>query len=381
VTKLFEPIQLRDVKSRNRIVVSPMCQYSAKDGHVTDWHLVHLGKFAQGGAGVVFLEATAVEKRGRITHGDTGIWDDAHIAALQRISSFLKSQGAVPAIQLAHAGRKASMARPWYGNAPLTQADFERGEKPWSIVAPCATPIGDEWIKPRPFEKGDFQVVLQAYREAVRRAHAAGFEILEIHAAHGYLLHTFLSPLTNTRTDDYGGSLENRMRFPLEVARVVRNAWPKAKPLFVRVSSIDDVEGGWSVEDTVSFAKKLKELGVDVVDCSSGGILGSATAATRTLLPRVPGFQLPFSEKVRKEAGVMTMAVGLILTPQQAEEALQAGRADLIAVGREALYDPNWPLHAAAVLGADPDFARWPVQYGWWLTRRHSLLEKLGVKR
>jgi 2,4-dienoyl-CoA reductase-like NADH-dependent reductase (Old Yellow Enzyme family) len=287
----------------------------------------------------------------------------------------------VPAIQLAHAGRKASMARPWYGNAPLTQADFERGEKPWSIVAPCATPIGDEWIKPRPFEKGDFQVVLQAYREAVRRAHAAGFEILEIHAAHGYLLHTFLSPLTNTRTDDYGGSLENRMRFPLEVARVVRNAWPKAKPLFVRVSSIDDVEGGWSVEDTVSFAKKLKELGVDVVDCSSGGILGSATAATRTLLPRVPGFQLPFSEKVRKEAGVMTMAVGLILTPQQAEEALQAGRADLIAVGREALYDPNWPLHAAAVLGADPDFARWPVQYGWWLTRRHSLLEKLGVKR
>ena len=378
---LFEPIELREVKARNRIVVSPMCQYSAQDGHVTDWHLVHLGKFAQGGAGIVFVEATAVEKRGRITHGDTGIWDDAHIAGLRRIAEFVKSQGAVPALQLAHAGRKASIARPWYGNAPLTQADLDRGDKPWSIVAPCATPIGEEWIKPRPFEKGDFQVVLNAYRQAVRRAHAAGFEILEIHAAHGYLLHTFLSPLSNLRTDEYGGSLENRMRFPVEVAREVRNAWPASRPLFVRVSSIDDVEGGWSIEDTVLFAKHLKAVGVDVLDCSSGGILGSATAATRTLVPRVPGFQIPFAERVRKEAGMKTMAVGLILTPQQAEEALQAGRADLIAIGREALHDPNWPLHAAAALGADPEFARWPQQYGWWLTRRDSLLRKLGVNR
>jgi 2,4-dienoyl-CoA reductase-like NADH-dependent reductase (Old Yellow Enzyme family) len=378
---LFEKIKIRDVEIRNRIVVSPMCQYSARDGHVTDWHLVHLGKFAQGGAGAVFVEATAVEKRGRITHGDTGIWDDAHIAGLQRIAAFVKSQGAVPAIQLAHAGRKASMARPWYGNAPLTQADLDRGDKPWSIVAPCATPIGEEWIQPRPFEKGDFQVVLNAYRQAVRRAHAAGFEILELHAAHGYLLHTFLSPLSNTRTDEYGGSLENRMRFPLEVAREVRNAWPKAKPLFMRVSSIDDVEGGWSIEDTVAFAKELKKAGVDVVDCSSGGILGSATAATKTIVQRVPGFQIPYAERVKKEAGIMTMAVGLILTPQMAEEAVQAGRADLIAVGREALYDPNWPLHAAAALGVDPEFARWPVQYGWWLTRRRTLLEKLGVRR
>ena len=378
---LFEEIRLREVRARNRIVVSPMCQYSAKDGHVTDWHLVHLGKFAQGGAGVVYVEATAVEKRGRITHGDTGIWDDAHIEGLRRISGFVKSQGALPAIQLAHAGRKASMARPWYGNAPLTQADLERGDKPWKIVAPTDAPIGEEWIRPRAFEKGDFQTVLGAYREAVRRAHAAGFEILELHAAHGYLLHTFLSPLSNTRTDEYGGSLENRMRFPLEVAAEVRKAWPASKPLFVRVSSIDDVEGGWSADDTVAFARKLKAAGVDVIDCSSGGILGSATAATRMLLPRVPGFQLPFSEKVRKEAGLMTMAVGLILTPQQAEEALQAGRADLIAVGREALYDPNWPLHAALALGVDPEFAQWPVQYGWWLTRRESLLKKAGFRR
>ncbi len=376
---IFDKIELRGVTAKNRIVISPMCQYSARDGHITDWHLVHLGKFAQGGAGIVFLEATAVEKRGRITHGDTGIWDDAHIQGLTRIASFIKEQKAVPAIQLAHAGRKASMARPWYGNGPLTQADLDRGDKPWSTVAPSETPIDPSWIAPRAFAKGDFQVVLNAYREATRRARAAGFDIIEVHAAHGYLLHSFLSPLSNTRSDDYGGSLENRMRFPLEVVREVRKAWPADKPLFVRVSSIDDVEGGWDIEDTIKLAKQLKLLGVDVVDCSSGGIQGSATAAARPLLKRVPGFQIPFAERVRREAGVATLAVGLILTPQQAEEALQAGRADLIAIGREALHDPNWPLHAAAALGVDPEFERWPEQYGWWLTRRASLLKKAGI--
>jgi 2,4-dienoyl-CoA reductase-like NADH-dependent reductase (Old Yellow Enzyme family) len=372
---LFQPIELRSVRLRNRIVISPMCQYSAQDGMATDWHLVHLGKFAQGGAGAVFVEATAVEKRGRITHGDTGIWDDAHIPGLRRICEFLKSQGAAPAIQLAHAGRKASMARPWYGNGPLTQADFDRGDRPWSTIAPTEAPLDEAWIRPRAMKEGDLQAVLAAYRSAVRRAHAAGFEILELHAAHGYLLHQFLSPLSNP------GPLEARVRFPLEVVAEVRKAWPDAKPLFVRVSSIDDVEGGWSLEDTVAFSKRLKSLGVEVVDCSSGGIQGSATAATKMLLKRVPGFQLPFSEAVRKEAGLKTMAVGLILTAQQAEEALQGGRADLIAVGREALYDPNWPLHAAAALGADPEFERWPVQYGWWLTRREGLLRKLGVRQ
>ncbi len=372
---LLQPLELRGVRLRNRIVVSPMCQYSAQDGHVTDWHLVHLGKFAQGGAGAVFVEATAVEKRGRITHGDTGIWDDAHIPGLQKISAFLKSQGAVPAIQLGHAGRKASMARPWYGNGPLTQADLDRGDKPWSTVAPTEAPIDTGWIAPRAMKEGDFQTVLNAYRNAVRRAVAAGFDILEIHAAHGYLLHTFLSHLSNTRTDEYGGPLENRMRFPLQVAKEVRSAWPASKPLFVRCSSIDDVEGGWSIEDTVAFSRELKKIGVDVVDCSSGGIQGSATAATKMLVQRVPGFQLPFAERVRKDAGISTMAVGLILTAQQAEDALQTGRADLIAIGREALFDPNWPLHAARALSVDPDFARWPVQYGWWLARRDSLLK------
>ena len=372
---LFQSLELRTVSARNRIVVSPMCQYSARDGHVTDWHFVHLGKFAQGGAGIVFVEATAVEARARITHGDTGIWDDAHIPGLARIAAFVRSQGALPAIQLAHAGRKASMARPWYGNGPLTDADLARGERAWDIVAPTSEPLGDGWLKPHAIDERDEQTLIDAYRAAVRRAHAAGFDVLEIHAAHGYLLHTFLSPLANR------GTREERMRFPLEVVRAVREAWPPEKPLFVRVSSIDDVPDGWAIEDTVVFARELKALGVDVVDCSSGGILGSATAATKTLVPRVPGFQLPFAERVRRDAGVKTMAVGLILTPQQAEEALGAGRADLIAIGREALYDPNWPLHAAQALGADPEMARWPVQYGWWLTRREGLLRKLGLRK
>jgi 2,4-dienoyl-CoA reductase-like NADH-dependent reductase (Old Yellow Enzyme family) len=378
---LFEPILLRNVQARNRVVISPMCQYSAQDGHVSDWHLVHLGKFAQGGAGIVFVEATAVAATGRITHGDTGIWDDGHVSSLRRIASFVKDQGAVPAIQLAHAGRKASMARPWYGNGPLTPDDLARGDAAWRIVAPTETPLGEGWIAPRALKKGDLEVLLNAYRQAARRAHAAGFDIVEIHAAHGYLLHTFLSPISNARSDEYGGSLENRMRFPLEVVRAVREAWPQDKPLFFRCSSIDDVEGGWSLEDTISLSKELKQKGVDVVDCSSGGILGSATAATKTTLPRVPGFQLPFSERVRKETGLKTMAVGLILDARQAEEALQGGRADLIAIGREALYDPNWPLHAARELGVDAEYARWPQQYGWWLTRRESALKKAGVRR
>ena len=381
MSKLFEHVQLREIKSRNRIVVSPMCQYSANDGHVTDWHLVHLGKFAQGGAGIVFVEATAVEARGRITHGDTGIWSDSHIDGLKRIAAFVKSQGAVPAIQLAHAGRKASIARPWYGNGPLTQADLERGDKPWQIVAPSDTAIDEQWLKPKPMDQRELDEVKAAFVAAAKRAHKAGFEIVELHAAHGYLLHTFLSPLSNLRKDDYGGSRENRMRFPLEVAQAVRAGWPAEKPLFLRVSSIDDVEGGWDIDDTIAFAKELKKVGIDVIDCSSGGILGSATAATKTLLKRVPGFQIPFAERIRKEAGVKTMAVGLILTAQQAEEALKAGRADLIAVGREALYDPNWPVHAALALGVDPEYAHWPEQYGWWLTRRDGLLKKLGVNR
>jgi len=267
------------------------------------------------------------------------------------------------------------MARPWYGNGPLTREDAARGDEPWEIVGPNDQALGDGWLRPRPIGPGDEETLLKAYRAAVRRAIAAGFDVLELHAAHGYLLHSFLSPLVNR------GTREERMRFPLAVARATRESWPAEKPLFVRVSSIDDIEGGWSLEDTVAFARELKAIGVDVIDCSSGGIQGSATAATKTLVPRVPGFQLPFAERVRKEADIKTMAVGLIITPLQAEEALTKGRADLIAIGREALFDPNWPLHAAQVLGVDPEMQRWPLQYGWWLVRREGLLRKLGLRK
>ena len=378
---LFQPIPLREVRAPNRVVLAPMCQYSATDGHATDWHLVHLGKMAQGGAGIVMTEATAVEARGRITHGDLGLWSDDFVPGLARITAFVRSMGAVPAIQLAHAGRKASMARPWFGNGPLTPADTARGDAAWGTVSATARPVDAGYTPAAAATNMDLVTIREAFAAAARRAHAAGFDVAEVHAAHGYLLHQFLSPVANDRTDQYGGSLENRMRFPLEVVRAVRAAWPQEKPLFVRCSSIDDVEGGWSLDDTVAFARELAKAGVDVVDCSSGGISGSATAATKTVLRRVPGFQLPFSDRVRREAGLKTMAVGLILTAQQAEDALREGHADLVAIGREALFDPNWPLHAALELGADPKFARWPEQYGWWLTRRESSLAREGVTR
>ena len=293
---LFTPLRLRGVEAKNRIVVSPMCQYSAREGHVTDWHLVHLGKLAQGGASVVFMEATAVESRGRITHGDAGIWDDAHIPGLKRIATFILSQGALPALQIAHAGRKASMARPWYGNGPLTQADLERGDRPWPIIAPSAKPLDEGWPRPQAFSAHEFDAVKKSFANAARRADAAGFEVLEVHAAHGYLLHSFLSPISNERSDQYGGALENRMRFPLEAVRAVREAWPQHKSLFVRVSSIDDMEGGWSLDDTIVFAKRLRDAGVDVIDCSSGGI------APRVAVDAGPGYQTANAARIRSLA-------------------------------------------------------------------------------
>jgi 2,4-dienoyl-CoA reductase-like NADH-dependent reductase (Old Yellow Enzyme family) len=373
---LFSPLELRAVRLPNRVVISPMCQYSATDGFANDWHFAHLAKFAIGRAGLIFTEASAVEADGRITHGDLGIWCDDHIAPLQRITAFVKSQGAIPAIQLAHAGRKASMQRPWFGNGPLDDTDARRGDVAWQIVGPGANPLGPGWLTPHALTKPEMQRIRQSFVAAAARADRAGFEIAEVHGAHGYLLHSFLSPLTNPRTDEFGGSLENRMRFPLDAVAAVRASWPSAKPLFVRVSAIDDLEGGWSLDDSIAFATELKRLGVDVVDCSSGGALGSATAAAKPLTPRVPGFQLPFAEGIRAGAGIATMAVGLILDGHQAEAALQSGQADLIAVGREALNDPNWALHAARALGDDPRFEMWPEQYGWWLTRRQPLLDR-----
>lgn len=373
-SQLFTPIQLRSIIARNRIVVSPMCTYSAANGMVDDWHLAHLGKFALGGASIVFVEATAVEARGRITHGDVGIWSDDHAKALGRIATFLKTHGAMPALQLAHAGRKASMARPWYGNAALTSEDIARGDKPWDIVGPCAEPMEPGWITPKAMDRGDIDTVIAAFVAGAKRGLAAGFEIAEVHGAHGYLIHNFLSPISNKRTDGYGGDLAGRMRFALEVVEAVRAAWPADKPLFYRASSVDGIDGGWQLDDTVELARALKARGVDVIDCSSGGIAGSATAGA---IPRGLGFQVPFAARVRREAGIATQAVGLILDGPQAEAILQAGDADLIAIGRQALVDPFWARHAARALGID-DFADWPQQYAWWLERRARTLAKLS---
>jgi 2,4-dienoyl-CoA reductase-like NADH-dependent reductase (Old Yellow Enzyme family) len=371
---LFSPITLRNVAARNRVVISPMCTYSAENGMVDDWHLAHLGKFALGGAGIVFVEATAVEARGRITHGDVGIWSDAHGQALGRVAAFLKSQGALPALQLAHAGRKASMARPWFGNAALTADDIARGDTPWEIVGPCSEPMEPGWIAPKAMERSDIDTVIAAFVAGAKRGLAAGFEIAEVHGAHGYLIHNFLSPISNKRGDGYGGDLAGRMRFALEVVDAVRAAWPADKPLFYRTSSVDGVDGGWQLDDTVELASALKARGVDVIDCSSGGIAGSATAGA---VPRGLGFQVPFAARVRCDVGIATQAVGLILDGPQAEAILQAGAADLIAIGREALVDPFWPRHAARALGIE-GFAEWPRQYGWWLERRARVLAKLS---
>jgi 2,4-dienoyl-CoA reductase-like NADH-dependent reductase (Old Yellow Enzyme family) len=373
---LFESITLRGVTAKNRILISPMCQYSATDGVVNDWHLVHLGKFAQGGAGMVMVEASAVTAEGRITHGDVGLWHDGQTAPLKRIASFIRDNGSVPAIQLAHAGRKASMQRPWYGNAVLDAGDRARGDLPWRTVAPSAIAMDEGWQTPEALDIAELASLREHWRLATLRAVEAGFDLLEVHCAHGYLLHEFLSPLSNLRTDAYGGDRAGRMRYPLEIIETVRAAWPTDKPLSVRVSSVDGVDGGLELADQIAFARECKARGVDLIDCSSGGLLGSATAAR---IPRGYGFQVPYASEIRKQAGIATIAVGLILHPQQAEDILAQGQADIIAIGREVLFDPNWPLHAQLALGGEGGevFASWPKQYGWWLERREPGLRKL----
>lgn len=376
MSSLFAPLQIRGLTIPNRLVISPMCQYSAGDGIANDWHLVHLGKFAQGGAGIVFTEAAAVQRRGRITHGDLGIWSDAHGQALAGITGFIRSMGSTSAIQLAHAGRKASMQRPWHGNGPLGDDDRARGDEPWDVVAPSAIPLGDGWLMPREMTAEDIARVVDDFAAAARRSHHAGFDIAEIHAAHGYLAASFLSPISNHRKDGYGGDRRGRSRMLLETVEAVRAAWPADKPLFVRVSAVDGAPEGWSLDDTVVLAKELKGLGVDVIDCSSGGILGAATAAKGA--PPPLGFQVPFAEAIKKQAELLTQAVGLIVSPEQAEAVVAEGKADLVAIGREALLDPNWPARAVVALEGDAQWEKWPRQYGWWLSRRAKVLEALA---
>jgi 2,4-dienoyl-CoA reductase-like NADH-dependent reductase (Old Yellow Enzyme family) len=351
---LLSPLRIRDLTLKNRVVISPMCQYSAVDGVLHDWHLVHLGRFAIGGAALVFVEATGVEARGRISPGDSGLWNDDQARALARIADFLKANGAAAGLQLAHAGRKGSTRRPWDGGSELTAEDTAKGEPPWETIAPSALPFADNYPVPRAMTSADMGEVIVAFREAARRAHDAGFDVVEIHAAHGYLLHEFLSPLSNHRTDPYGGDRAGRMKFPLEVVETVRAVWPAHKPLFLRVSSSDYVDGGLTLDDTVAFAREAKALGVDVVDCSSGG-------NTPTPPKLRPGYQVPYAQAVRAEAGVATMAVGLILDAALAEEILSEGKADLVALARPALADPNFAIHAAAALTGAPDYALAPT--------------------
>ncbi len=349
MSALFTPLNLRSVTFRNRIFVSPMCQYSSRDGMPTDWHLVHLGSRAVGGAGLVMVEATAVSPEGRISPDDSGIWDDRHADGFAPIARFIAEQGAVPGIQLAHAGRKASTDLPWRGGLPL-----EPEARGWQPVAPSPRPFDSSHPVPRELSEADLDDVVRQFVEGARRALAAGFRVAEIHMAHGYLLHEFLSPLSNRRTDEYGGSLENRLRLPLRVARAVREAWPVDLPLFVRISATDWVEGGWDLGQSVVLARHLKKTGVDFIDCSAGFLTPDAA------IPFGPGYQTPFATAIRHEAGIATGTVGFITQPAQAEQIVATGLADAVFLAREMLRDPYWPLHAAHTLGVD---IPWPVQY------------------
>ena len=346
---LFTPLKVRDITLRNRIAVSPMCQYSAEDGFANDWHLVHLGSRAVGGAGLVLMEATAVEPRGRISPADIGIWKDEHIEPLSRITRFLRAHGAAAGVQLAHAGRKASTPTPWQGGSVIAP---DAGG--WQPVAPSPVPFHPGGPAPLELSVAEIASVVDAFRSAAVRAAKAGFQVAEIHAAHGYLIHQFLSPLSNRRTDEYGGPFEHRVRFALEVVRAARSAWPENLPLFLRISATDWVEGGWDLDQSVELARSVRELGVDLVDCSSGG------ASPEQRIALAPGYQVPFAERIRRETGILTGAVGLITTAEQAAEIVRCGQADLVLLARQFLRDPYFPLHAARELDERVDS---PVQY------------------
>lgn len=351
MSDLFKPLTLADTTFRNRVFVSPMCQYSAEDGFPNDWHFVHLGSRAVGGAGLVMMEATAVTPAGRITRGDLGIWSDDHVAEFKRNADFIKSQGAIAGIQLAHAGRKASCVAPWDGGRALTAE-----EGAWETVAPSAIPFSDDSPTPRALGTEDMAALVEAFVDAARRADQAGIDVIEVHGAHGYLLHEFQSPLSNQRDDEYGGSLENRCRFSLDVVRAVRRVWPRDKPLFFRISASDWEQGGWDIEQTVTLAHWLKAEGVDLIDCSGGGNTPTAQ------IPVGPGYQTDFAARVKQEVGIATGAVGMVTSPVQAEHIVHSGQADCVLLARELLRDPYFPLNAAMELHGDNNIAA-PKQY------------------
>ncbi len=374
--KLFAPLTIRGVTLKNRISVSPMAMYSAQNGFPEPFHLTHYSKFAMGGAGLVFVEEAAVTRPGRITNGCLGLWSDKHAFWLSDITKEIRALGAHSAIQINHGGRKCSAQRAWEGNGPLTAENLVNGDETWEPLGPSAVPFAEGWLMPKALDHAGLAEIRDAFAAAATRAMLAGFDIVELHMAHGYLLQSFLSPIANKRTDEYGGSLENRMRFPLEVARAVRAVLPDDVPLSARISAVDWMEGGWELDDSVALARELKAAGVDLIDCSSGGNLPKG--ATNSNLTRAPGYQVPFAARIRAATGVMTQAVGLIRTAELANEIVEKGSADLVAIGRQMLYDPFWPHHAAEKLGITGAFERWPKQYAWWLEKWAGGLRQRG---
>jgi len=370
---LFQPFKIRDLTLKNRLVVPPMVHYRAGPGSTCGiFHNVHLGRYALGGFGMVFVEATGVEEIGLINEHDLGIWNDAQVESFKPLIAFMKGEKTAIGIQLAHGGRKSSSQRAMDGMGPLTPEQIKAGAKLWQPVGPTSEPVADGWLPPRQLTTEECRAMVGTWARAARNAVAAGFDAIEIHTAHGYLLASFLSPISNTRNDEYGGDLRGRMRLPLDIVEAVRREMPDGMPLFVRVSAVDGAKDGWNMDDTVVFARELKSRGVDVIDCSSGGISGSATAAQ---VQRGLGFQVPYAERVRKEVGIASMAVGIILEAQQAEAILQNGQADLIAVGRQSQFNPNVAHHWAHDLGINRKFEDWTPEYGWWLEKRVRTME------
>lgn len=373
MSRLFSPLSLRGLTLRNRVVISPMCQHAAQDGEATPWHLVHLGKFALGGAGLVLTESTAVAPEGRIGCADLGLWNDEQADALRPVAAFVQEHGAAFGVQLAHAGRKAASQPLWEGGAALTVEAMAADRWPWRRLGPSPLAAGPGWSVPDALDEAGIESVIAAFAAAARRADQAGADVIELHFGHGYLVAAFLSPQANQRSDRWGGSLANRMRLALDIARRVRAVWPASKPLFARLSAVDGSVGGWGLDDSIVLARALAGEGVDVVDCSSGGL----TEETRALpVPRGLGFQVPFAGRIRDEAKVRTQAVGMIVDAQQAEAIVAGGQADLVAIGREALFDPYWAHHAAQTLGVDPGFEQWPERHGIWLKKRAPALAR-----
>ncbi|MDL9979346.1 NADH:flavin oxidoreductase/NADH oxidase [Microbacterium candidum] len=376
VDVLHTPLSVGPVELSHRVAVSPMCMYASVDGHATDFHLVHLGRFALGGAALTMVEATAVEPQGRISHHDLGLWSDDHIPGLQRIAGFLAAHGSVPGIQLSHAGRRASVREPWRAGAPLDETDAAAGLPPWPVEGPSALPAGPGWPIPAAMDIGDIRRSIERWRDAAARAVAAGFRVIELHGAHGYLLHEFLSPIANQRTDAYGGTTEGRMRYPLEVVAAVREAIGPETALAYRLSAVDGAVGGLDLDDTAAFAARLQDAGVDLIDVSSGGISTDRSLDTR--IRRGFAFHADFSHRIRESVDIPVATVGLVVEPEQAQELVTRADADLVLLGRSVLDDPNWPHHARVALG-DDEFAEWDVRYGHALAPRARLIGKLAA--